>query len=76
MKEMNNLEQVLEAVKELSAIRFDYVTTDRILFICEQSTSSDVRVLHQDETMDQSVSNMKAYADMFNQVEQGVTNYE
>lgn len=76
MKEMNNLEQVLEAVKELSAIRFEYVTTDRILFICEQSTSSDVRILHQDETTDQSVSNMKAYADMFNQVEEGVTNYE
>jgi transposase len=76
IKEMNNLEQVLEAVKELSALRFDYVTTDRIMFICEQSTPSGVGILHQDETTDQSVSNMKAYANMFDQLEEGVTSYE
>lgn len=75
VKENNNLERVLEAVKELSAIRFDHVTTDRILFICEQSTSSNKEMSLRDETMDQSINNMKAYADMFNQVDEGVVSH-
>ncbi|WP_231746932.1 IS21 family transposase [Lentibacillus sp. JNUCC-1] len=68
VKENNNLKRVLEAVEELSAIRFDLVTTDSILFICGQSTSTTKAFSGGDETMNQSVSNMEAYADMFNQV--------
>lgn len=75
VKENNNLERVLEAVKELSAIRFDHVTTDRVLFICEQSTSSNKEMSLRDETMNQSINNMKAYADMFNQVDEGVVSH-
>lgn len=76
VKENNNLEGVLEAVKELSAIRFDYVTTDRILFICEQSAFSSVEMDDRDETMNPSVSNMKAYVDIFNQIDEGVASHE
>lgn len=75
IKENNNFERVMKAIEELINIRLEYVTTDRILFICEQSTDSEV-CIDRDETMYQSESNMRAYADMFNQLEkEGVTNY-
>lgn len=76
IKENNNFDRVMEAVEELIGIRSEYVTTDRIMFICEQSTDSDGIQGTRDETMDQSEINMRAYADMFNQLDkEGVTNY-
>jgi hypothetical protein len=75
VKENNNLERVLEAVEELSIHRFDHVTTDRILFICEQSAPSKKAPSYQDETTDQSVSNIEAYTNMFNQVDGRVMSY-
>lgn len=75
IKENNNLASVIKAVEELNSIRIGYVNTERILFICEQSTPEGVQVYNPDETMYQSENNMKAYADMFDQVDEGVTNY-
>lgn len=69
IKEKNNFDRVMRAVEELNTIRLGYVTTERILFICEQSTPLGEGNLHnRDETRDQSESNMKAYANMFNQM--------
>lgn len=70
LKENNNIEQVLEAVKQLENIRLGYVSTERILFICEQSFSTENSVKRRDETIDQSENNMMSYARMFNQVEE------
>ncbi|WP_145543379.1 IS21 family transposase [Virgibacillus sp. SK37] len=75
IKENNNLDRVMKAVEELNSIRLGYVNTERILFICEQSTPEGVRRYNPDETMNQSESNMRAYANMFNQIDEGVTNY-
>jgi len=75
IKEKNNLDKVMQAVEELNSIRFGYVNTERILFICEQSTSKGIKMHNSDETMNQSESNMRAYASMFNQMDEGVTNY-
>lgn len=72
IEENNNLESVMEAVRQLNDIQFGYVSTDRILFICEQSTPPGVGAFNRDETIKQSESNMQAYADMFNQSEEGV----
>lgn len=74
IKGNNNLERVMAAVEELNTIRWGYVSTERILFICEQSNPTKIP-LDRDETMNQSESNMKAYADMFNQLDEGVENY-
>ncbi len=67
IKENNKLNRVMEAVEQLKNIRIDYVNTERILFICEQSTPSGVRSLEVDDTLKQSESNIKAYALLFNQ---------
>lgn len=75
IKEKNNLERVMQAVKQLNSIRFGYVNTERILFICEQTNSEKISVHNRDETMNQSESNMRAYANMFNQIDEGVTNH-
>jgi hypothetical protein len=67
------MERVLEAVEQLRIVRTDYVTTERIFFICEQSTPSALNLKSRDEIMSQSEMNMKAYSEMFNQSEEGVT---
>lgn len=72
IKENNNLARVLKAVEELNHIRLGYVNTERILFICEQSTATASHLVNRDEIASQSESNMKAYADMFNQIEEGI----
>ena len=75
IKENGNLEDVLRAVKKLEDIRTSYVTTDRILFICEQDFPSENIQYEKDKTTFQSENNMRAYADMFNQTEKEVANY-
>jgi len=75
IKENNNLDKVMQAIEELNSIRTGYVNTERILFICEQSTPEGAIAYSSDETMNQSESNMRAYADIFNQMDGGVTNY-
>lgn len=74
IKNNNNIEQVLDAVQQLENIRLGYVSTERILFICEQSFPEGNDLNRRDETMDQSENNMMAYTKMFNQLEE-VTYY-
>jgi len=70
VKEHNNLDQVLAAIKELKNIRIGYVSTERILFICEQSLPAETGITKHDETINQSENNMMAYTKMFNQLEE------
>ena len=76
INENNNFARVLAAVEELEYIRLDYVTTERILFICEQSLPGTMYTVDRDETVNRSEMNIKAYADMFNQIDEGVAQYE
>jgi len=73
IQENNNLDSVMKAVGKLNAIRLGNVNTERIIFVCEQSTTGEMDEVSQDETVKQSESNMKAYTNMFNQLEEGVT---
>lgn len=76
IKENNNLERVFNAIQELKQLQIGQITTERILFICEQSPLKTVdKIASRDETMDQSESNMKAYANLFNQTEEGAIYY-
>lgn len=71
VRENNNLEKVFSAIEELKKIQIGHVTTERILFLCEQSPLKiNIKATNRDETMDQSESNMKAYANLFNQTEE------
>lgn len=71
MKDNNNFERVMAAVKELNGIRWGYFTTERILFLCEQSEPTKVSMAR-DETTHQSESNLKAYASLFHQADKEV----
>ena len=74
MKDNNNFERVMAAVEELNGIRWGYVSTERILFLCEQSEPTEVS-LARDETTHQSESNLKAYANLFHQADKEIIQY-
>src|SRR5690625_2970735 len=38
IKENKNIDEVISAIQQLTEIRSDYVSTERVLFICEQSS--------------------------------------
>ena len=76
MKENNNVEKVIQAIQELKQLQNGHITTEKILFVCEQSPIANTDLMFKrDEITDQSESNMKAYADLFNQLEEGVVHY-
>lgn len=71
IKEKKNISKVMKAIKQLEKVRLDYVSTEKILFICERSNSErsyniDTEV---DDIASQSESNILAYATLFNQIE-------
>jgi len=62
---------VLGAIEQLKQIRLDYISTERIQFICEQAEI----VISTDENDDitkQAESNLQAYQDLFYTTEKGV----
>lgn len=70
MQENKNTDEVINAIQQLKDIRPDYVSTERILFICEQSSSDENDPLRNDDTTAQAENNMMAYAALFNQLEE------
>ena len=73
IREQDNLERVMKAVDQLSTMGSSHVTTENIVFICEQSDPQESYSPYRDEIMDQSESNLKAYADLFQQQKEEVT---
>lgn len=67
----------MKAVQKLSMIGPSHVTTEKILFICEQAETKKSPFLSRDEITAQSEHNLKAYAELFQQQEEKVvTHYE
>nr|WP_234028454.1 IS21 family transposase [Lentibacillus sp. Marseille-P4043] len=64
IKEKDNLEEVLKAIEQLKQVRFDYISTERIQFICEQSDGSPM-IEENDDIAKQAESNLRAYQDLF-----------
>lgn len=76
IKDNNNLERVNTAIAKLEQLQNGDITTEKILFLCEQSINEiDGSTLNRDETTNQSENNMKAYANLFNQTEVGAVHY-
>lgn len=50
-------------------------TTERILFICEQSLTAKLTTIDRDETTNQSERNMKTYASLFEETDEGAVQY-
>lgn len=70
MQENKNTDEVIKAIEQLKDIRPDYVSTDRILFICEQSSSKKSNSKRDDDITEQAENNMMAYEALFNQLEE------
>jgi len=70
IKENKNMDEVIDAIQQLKDIRSDYVSTERILFICEQSSSGGKTSARDDDITEQAKNNMMAYAVLFNQLEE------
>ena len=66
----NNIDEVISAIEQLKAIRLDHVSTERILFLCEQSISNEGHSTQNDDITKQAEDNMMAYAALFNQLEE------
>lgn len=73
IREHDNLDDVMKAVNQLSMMGPSHVTTEKIVFICEQVEPIESQSLYRDETTAQSEHNLKAYADLFQQQEEEVT---
>lgn len=71
IKENNNLQDVLKAIHQLKKVRSDYVSLDRIQFICEL-TEEEPMVDAQDDITKQAESNLHAYQKLFYMTEKGV----
>ena len=66
----NNIDEVISAIEHLKSIRPDYVSTERILFLCEQSSNEGHSIRNDDDVAKQAEDNMMAYAALFNQLEE------
>src|SRR5699024_11560689 len=66
----NNIDEVISVVEQLKTIRPDHVSTERILFLCEQSASNEGHTIRDDDVTKQAEDNMMAYAALFNQLEE------
>src|SRR5699024_1971163 len=54
IKENKNMDEVIDAIQQLKDIRSDYVSTERILFICEQSSSGGKTSARDDDITEQA----------------------
>lgn len=71
LKEKDNLEEVINAIKELKQARSSYISTESIKFVCEQSKVLPATTDY-DDIAKQAESNLKAYEKMFYALEEGV----
>lgn len=76
IRKHNNLSHVMKAVQKLSVMGPNHVTTEKIIFICEQTEGAKSPSLFRDEIAEQSEHNLKAYAELFQQEEKVVTHCE
>src|SRR5690625_2249094 len=70
IQENNNIDEVINAIDQLKAIRINHVSTERILFLCEQSASEKNHTVQDDDVTKQAEDNMMAYAALFDQSEE------
>lgn len=75
IREHDNLDRVMNAMNRLTQLGPSHVTTENIVFICEQAEPAVSPTLPRDEIMDQSESNIRAYTALFQQLEEEVTHY-
>lgn len=71
IKENDNLQEVLKAIAHLKQIRSNYISTESIQFICDQSKEPQT-FKDYDDIAKQAESNLQAYQKLFYTTEKGV----
>lgn len=72
MKEQNRLEKVLEAIAQLEKNHMVQITTEKIIFLAEQSAETRTVLTSQDDVTTQSLDNLSSLAELFNSKGTGV----
>lgn len=72
MKEHNQLEKVLEAIQQLEMNPLVQITTEKVIFLAQQSETSKKVIAVQDEVTTQSIENLSAIAALFDSKKTGV----
>lgn len=75
VREKNEWENVMAAVRKIETKGLGKITTEKLIFLCEQTDSVPAVLQHPDETIEQALQNIKAFSTMFNQVDEGVLNH-
>lgn len=72
IREKNQLDHVMAAVRQIETKGLGDITTEKLIFLSEQTDLVPAVPLHPDETVEQALQNIKAFSAMFNQVDEGV----
>lgn len=72
IKEQNRLERVLEAIAQLEKNHMVQITTEKIIFLAEQSAETRTVLTSQDDVTTQSLDNLSSLAELFNSKGTGV----
>lgn len=62
----------MAAVRQIETKGLGDITTEKLIFLSEQTDLVPAVPLHPDETVEQALQNIKAFSAMFNQVDEGV----
>ena len=72
VKERDCLERVVEVVEQLEKNLLVQITTEKIIFLAEQSVETCTVLTGQDDVTTQSLNNLSSLADLFNSKGTGV----
>lgn len=72
VREKNQLAKVMAAVRQIETKGLGEITTEKLIFLSEQTDLVPAVPLHSDETVEQALQNIQAFSAMFNQVDEGV----
>nr|AGR88925.1 cointegrase [Mammaliicoccus lentus]AHB87386.1 cointegrase [Staphylococcus rostri] len=72
VREKNQWDNVMAAVRQIETKGLGDITTEKLIFLSEQTDLVPAVPLHPDETVEQALQNIKAFSAMFNQVDEGV----
>ncbi|WP_425542005.1 IS21 family transposase [Alkalibacillus silvisoli] len=71
IKENKKLDRVMEVIEELQSLRGENITTEQIIFMCQQSPSSGDSPHKSDDITGQARANIKALEELFMLSEEG-----
>ncbi len=72
LKEQDQLEKVIQAIEQLEKNPLVQITTEKVIFLAEQSTETRTVLMNQDDVTTQSLDNLSSLAALFHSKGTGV----